>query len=95
VALSNSLHWHSRSDIEWSIDVESEFLVETLGSNLVSLIKIDDLPSLIGIVVLVVVLLFNTNSLTFLILSISDFDNSVVSWIDESLSLVLEYLEPS
>jgi len=38
VAFSNSLHWHSGSKIEWSIDVETEFLIESLCSILISFV---------------------------------------------------------
>jgi hypothetical protein len=75
--------------------VETEFLVETLGSNLVSLVKIDDLPSLVGIVTLVVISTIDNNSLAFFVLSISDFKDLVIGWINKVLSLELEYLEPS
>jgi hypothetical protein len=44
VALSNSLHWHSWSNVEWSIDVESEVLVEALSSIFISCININNVP---------------------------------------------------
>jgi hypothetical protein len=75
--------------------VETEFLVETLGSYLVSLVKIDDLPSLVGIVTLVVISTIDNNSLAFFVLSISDFKDLVIGWINKVLSLEFEYLEPS
>ena len=30
----DSLHWHSRSDVEWSVDMEAEFFVHSLGFKL-------------------------------------------------------------
>jgi len=68
VAFSNSLHWHSGSDIEWSVDMETEFLVESLGSNLRCLVKIDNLPSLVGIVRIVSISVVHNKSLAFFIL---------------------------
>jgi hypothetical protein len=47
VAFSNSLHWKSGSEVEWSVDVESEVLMKSLGLNCFSFVKIDDLPFLI------------------------------------------------
>jgi hypothetical protein len=50
MAFNDSLHWHSRSNIERSVDVETEFFVESFGSNWLCLVKIDNLPLLISIV---------------------------------------------
>jgi hypothetical protein len=47
----NSLHWHSRSDIEWSVDVEAKVLMKSLSLFLFCFVKIDNLPSLVGTVV--------------------------------------------
>jgi len=68
VAFSDSLHWHSRSDVEWSVDVEAEFLVESLCSDFVSLIDVDNLPSLVFSTSLLVVSVGNSDSLTFFVL---------------------------
>jgi len=38
VALSNSLHWKSRSNVEWSVDMESEFSWKSLSLNLLCLV---------------------------------------------------------
>jgi hypothetical protein len=48
--------------------METKFLVESFGSNWFSLVKIDDLPSLVGIIVAVSILVVNNNSHTFFIL---------------------------
>jgi hypothetical protein len=44
---SNSVEWELRDNVEWSIDVESKFFVQSLGLSLVSLIEIKDSPSLV------------------------------------------------
>ena len=75
--------------------METELLVEALGSNLFSLVEIDKLPSLVSIVILVVILLVNNDSLAFFVLSIANFNNSVISRVHKSFSLELEDLEPS
>jgi hypothetical protein len=61
----DSLHWHSRDNVEWSIDVPSEVAVKSLVLNLISFIKIDNLPSLVDVSVSVV----NNDLLSFLILA--------------------------
>jgi hypothetical protein len=33
VHCDDSLHWHSGSNVEWSIDVETEFFVHSLSLN--------------------------------------------------------------
>jgi hypothetical protein len=75
--------------------METKFFVESLSSNFISLVKIDDLPSLVSTVVLVIINASDNNSLTFFILSVSNFEDLVIGWIDESFTLELEYLEPS
>jgi len=74
--------------------MESEFLVEALGSNSLSLINIDDLPSLVGNSTLFVVFVSNYNLLSFLILRSFNFKYLIVVWVDEVFSLKLEDLEP-
>jgi len=95
VALSNSLHWHSRSKIEWSVDVESKLFVEALGSNSLSLVNIDNLPSLVGIIIVVSISSVDHDFLAFFIFGTINFDNLIVVWINEEFSLKLEHLEPS
>jgi hypothetical protein len=51
VALSNSLHWKSGSDIERSVNVETVLFIETLSGLLSSLVKIFNLPFLLDLVV--------------------------------------------
>jgi hypothetical protein len=65
LAFSNSLHWKSRSDVEWPVDIESEIFVESFICNLCSIFNIDYLPLL----VLSAVLLVDLNKLSFNILS--------------------------
>ena len=44
--LGNLIQRKLRNKIEWSIDVKSELLVETLSLNLVSLIEVNNIPDL-------------------------------------------------
>jgi hypothetical protein len=71
--------------------VESEFFIKSLGLNLVSLVKIKNVPLLVSTAVVVV----HTNSLTFNIFRSSNIKDLVVSPIDELVLLILEKLEPS
>jgi len=71
--------------------MESEFLVETLSSNLFSLVNIDDLPLLVSSLLVSI----NDNSLSFIILSAINSKYLVVGWIDELVALIFENLEPS
>jgi hypothetical protein len=75
--------------------MEAEFLVESLGSNGFSFIKIDNLPSLVGIVILIIILVVNNNSLAFLVFTTSNIKDLVVSWVDKESSFESEQLEPS
>jgi hypothetical protein len=95
VALSNSLHGHSWSDVEWSVDVEPEFFIETLSSNLISFVNVDNLPSLVGIFFIVTISIVDNDGGSFFILRWCYFKNLVVSWINKEFTVVLEYLEPS
>jgi hypothetical protein len=65
LAFSNSLHWKSRSDVEWSVDIESEIFPESFICNLCHIVNIDYLPLLVLSAVLVV----DLNKLSFNILS--------------------------
>jgi hypothetical protein len=40
VALSNSIEWKLWDNIEWSVDVESKFFIQSLSLSLTLLIKI-------------------------------------------------------
>jgi hypothetical protein len=75
--------------------METKLFVEALCSELISLVNIDDLPSLVGIVVLISVSRVDNDCLTFLILFVFDFNDLVVGWVDKVLTLEHEYLEPS
>jgi hypothetical protein len=88
--LSNSIEWKFRDKIEWSIDVETEFFIQSLSLNLSGLVKIKYIPSLSSTSVVI----FNSNSLTFFILFISNTKNFAVRPVDELASFVFEYLEP-
>jgi hypothetical protein len=95
VALSNSLHRHSGSDIEWPVDMKTELLVEALGSDCLSFVYINDLPSLVGIIFLISISGVHNESLTFVILRVKNFDYLIVRWVHKLLTLELENLEPS
>jgi len=47
VSLGNSLHWKSGSDVEWSVDMESEVAINSLCCWLTNSIDVDNLPSLV------------------------------------------------
>jgi len=48
--------------------MEAKFFVESFGPNWFGLVKIENLPSLVGIVVFVSISIVNNNSCTFVIL---------------------------
>jgi len=91
VALNDSLEWKSGSDVEWSIDVESEFIIHSLGSNFFSFVKIDNLPLLMSSSVVTPY----TYSLAFLVFTSFDVKDFTTLPIDELVVLILEHLEPS
>jgi hypothetical protein len=91
VHLSNSVEWKLRDKIEWSIDVEAEFFIESLGLKLSGLIKIEYLPLLVFSSVITP----NSNCLSFNILSSFNIKNLVVIPVEELAILILEDLEPS
>jgi hypothetical protein len=89
--LSNSIEWELGDKIEWSIDVESEFFIESLGLKLSGLIKIEYLPLL----VLSSVVTPNSNGMAFLVFSPLNIKYLVVTPVDKLAVLILEYLPPS
>jgi hypothetical protein len=44
VALNNSSEWEFRDNVEWSVDMETEVFVDSLGLWSLGFIKIDDIP---------------------------------------------------
>jgi hypothetical protein len=70
--------------------VESEFFIESLGLNLSSFVKINNLPLLVKSVSLSK----NSNWLTLNILVSSDIEVLSVLDINESVNLILKDLEP-
>jgi len=86
----DSLHWHSWSNVEWSIDIESEFFILTLGFNLWSLVNIDNLPFLVSSTMVLV----SNNWLSFSVFSSWYIKNLGVLDVDELFSSVLEDLPP-
>jgi hypothetical protein len=90
VHLSNSVEWKFRDNVEWSANMESEFFIESLGFKLISFVKIDNLPSLLDAIGIVLYCDF----FSFLVLC-SCQDSLVVLEVDEFRSTVLKQLPPS
>jgi len=61
----NSLHWHSRSDVEWSVEMESRLGINSLGSDISSIISVSNIPLLVELSIVI----SDSNSLSFNILS--------------------------
>jgi hypothetical protein len=91
VALSNSIEWKFGDEIEWSIHMETEVLVQSLGLWSLCFIKIDNIPllssgSIVGP---------NLNWGTFTVIATFDIKNFLVLPVDELVVLILEDLPPS
>jgi hypothetical protein len=71
---SNSVEWEFRNKVEWSVDVETEVIIHSLGLCLGSLVKIENLPFL----VLLSSVVSNTNGISFFVLAVSNIKNLVV-----------------
>jgi hypothetical protein len=91
MAFCNSIEWKFGDKIEWSIYMESEVLVKSLGLDWTSFVKIDNSPSLMSSVVVSK----DTNCLSFSVLGTSDIKYFTALPIDELAVLILEHLEPS
>jgi hypothetical protein len=89
--LSNSVEWKLRYEVEWSIDVETKFFIESLSLSLWSLIGIENSPSLVSSIVVAP----DTYCLTFNVFTSLNIKNLIVSNVNELLSSILEDLEPS
>jgi hypothetical protein len=90
VPFDHSVGWKSWSDIEWSIDLPAELFVKSLGLHN-SLVSVENLPFLVGIVGL----LGNDNWLIFLILGLLDIKAHVGSHsVTQVVSLESEDLPP-
>jgi hypothetical protein len=90
MSLSNSLHWKSWLDDEWSVDMESEFFILTLVSNLLWFINVDNIPSLVGSSVSAPC----ENWLSFDILSTWDIKCFLGLEVDEVFTFILPELPP-
>lgn len=85
--LKNSVGWESRLENEWPIDVETEFLIQTLSWWLWCLVAIKDVPFLVETVVCFPL----CNSLAFNILtSPNTEDVLVVNILDVSIGVSVE-----
>jgi len=74
--------------------MESKFFIESFSSKLLSLINIDDSPSLVGVPIVITVSGVHNKLLAFFILCGINLNNLVVSWVHKEFTLELEYLEP-
>jgi len=91
VHLSNSVEWKLRDNVEWSVNVESEFLIESFCFCLYC-VYISNLPPLVGTVVSVV----NLNLLSFSIFTLVHIKASVGRLdVAEMFTSISEDLEPS
>jgi hypothetical protein len=89
--LKNSVGWESRDNIEWSVNLETEVLIKSLGL-FSCLISVDDSPFLVGIVGS----LGNSYSGSFFILGAGNVQASIrLLNITEVFSLISEDLPPS
>jgi hypothetical protein len=91
VALCNSLEWKSWSDVEWSVDMESEVFVEAFLSIFISFIYIQYIPSL-GFAS---VIRKDLDWVSFHIFTTSDIESLTSLPIDELVVLIFENLPPS
>jgi len=90
MSLSNSVHWESGHNIEWSIDMESEFLVKSFLSRSIMFVKIDNFPSLVG----TIVSLPENTRLSFNIFRSRNVKCSSIFDVDEVSISILEDLPP-
>jgi len=90
VALSNSVEWEFGDEIEWSVDMETEVLVQSLCLWSLRLIDIDNIPLLTSGSLVAI----NLNWGTFTVIVTFDIKSFTGLPIDELVVLVLEYLPP-
>lgn len=89
VHLEESVSWKLRDHDEWSVDIETEFFVHSLGWDLWCFININDLPSLVE----TIMLRPGDDILPFKILSLIDI-KSFAEVVDNMFTLVFEQLPP-
>jgi hypothetical protein len=87
---SDSLHWKSGSEVEWSVDVESEIFMKSLSLDTLCLINIDDLPFL----VLSIVFLPGKDFTSFFISIMINVKYFMINNVDEVFLFIFEELEP-
>jgi len=87
----DSLHWKSWSDVERSVNVESELIGHSLSWFFGSFVKIDNGPSLVDTTIVTI----NAYWLTFNIFFTGNFKDLLVLDIDELFFLISKDLEPS
>ena len=91
VALSNSVEWKFGDEIEWSIHMETEVLVQPLGLWSLCFIKIDNVPLLSSASVVAV----HLNWGAFTVIATCDIENFLILPVDKLVVLILEDLPPS
>jgi hypothetical protein len=89
VHLEESVSWKLRDHDEWSVDIETEFFVHSLGWDLWCFININDLPSLVE----TIMLSLGDDFLSFKILYFIDI-KSFAEVVDNMFTLVFEQLPP-
>jgi hypothetical protein len=89
--LSNSVEWEFRDKIEGSVNVETEFFIQSLGLSFWSFVKINYSPSLSN----TVAVFPNSDFLSFSISCRSVKNSFILLEVDELRSRVFEKLPPS
>lgn len=77
------MFWKSRDEIEWSVSIESAVFIKSTCWFIILLIKIEDLPLLVGTIVSVP----GDYIVSFLVSSAVDIQDLVVSNVDNVLSI--------
>ena len=91
VEIKDSLHWEFRNNVEWSVNVETEFLVKSFSWCFLFSIAIDNAPSLIWSIVS----LPNLNVITFRVSVSSNIKYFTALDILENITLINEDLPPA
>jgi hypothetical protein len=86
-----SVRSKSRLNVEWSLDIESEFFIESLRWTLTLVIKIDNLPFLVEAIVFAI----DDNWSSFFVFVSRDIEAFLVLPIDKVLITVGENLPPT
>jgi hypothetical protein len=88
---SNSVEWKLWNKIEWSVNVESKFFIQTFSGSLLSFVKVKNLPFLVGFSSITP----NTNLGSFFVFWLDDIKHFFVGPVNELTIFILENLEPT